>query len=348
MCKRNTRRSPGSEVSGRTLAREPMKKSMLLIILLLALLIPMAAGAASPEIPAYGGKTVIELNDNVPGFEPEELRGEDFVRYSELDALGRSGQAVACVSRKALPTELRGEIRSALPSGWEEVRYDGVIDGSYLYARCHLISYDLGGENDDVRNFLTGTRFFKQEGLRPYEEKVARYLQRSANHVLYRVTPVYDGDALVAKGVQMEACSVEDSGKTVSFNVFVYNVQPGVIIDYTSGKSERDPDYVTPEEAAAAEAAAAQTAASSETAATPAPTSTRRPLISLEALESTGAGPKDIPLGTTYVFDHKTFLFHTPTCPAVDDIYNMNVEYFTGTRDEAIIRGYNPCSRCSP
>ena len=326
-----------------------MKKSMLLLILLLALLIPMAAGAASPEIPAYNGNTVIELNDNVPGFTPEELRAEDFARYSELDALGRSGPAVACVSRKTLPTELRGEIHSALPSGWEEARYDGVIDGSYLYARCHLISYDLGGENDDVRNFLTGTRFFKQEGLRPYEEKVARYLQRSANHVLYRVTPVYEGDALVAKGVQLEACSVEDTGRTVSFNVFVYNVQPGVIIDYTSGKSERDPNYVTPEEAAAAEAAAAQaTAAAPGADATPVPTSTRRPLISLEAIGNTGAGPKDIPLGTTYVFDNKTFLFHTPTCPAVDDIYNMNVEYFTGTRDEAIIRGYSPCSRCSP
>ena len=327
-----------------------MKKRMLLIILLLALLIPIAAGAASPEIPAYSGKTAIELNNNVPGFTPEELRAEDFVRYSELDALGRSGQAVACVSRKALPTELRGEIHSALPSGWEEARYDGVIDGSYLYARCHLISYDLGGENDDVRNFLTGTRFFKQEGLRPYEEKVARYLQRSANHVLYRVTPVYEGDALVAKGVQLEACSVEDSGKTVSFNVFVYNVQPGVIIDYTSGRSERDPSYITPEEAAAAEAAAAAASATVAAGAdaTPAPTSTRRPLISLESLEQAGKGPKDIPPGTTYVFDYKTFLFHTPSCPAVDDIYNMNAEYFTGTRDEAILRGYSPCSRCRP
>ena len=330
-----------------------MKKTMLVLILLLALLIPMAAGAAAPEIPAYDGKTVIELNDNVPDFSPEELRAEDFVRYSELDELGRSGPAVACVSRKAVPTLLRGEIHSALPSGWEEARYDGLVDGSYLYARCHLISYDLGGENDDVRNFLTGTRFFNQEGLRPYEEKISQYLQRSANHVLYRVTPVYDGDALVAKGVQLEASSVEDSGKTVSFNVFVYNVQPGVIIDYMSGASERAPNYVTPEEAAAAEAAAAAAAAAASGApagadATPAPTSTRRPLISLEALESAGTGPKDIPLGTTYVFDHKTFLFHTPSCPAVDDIYNMNAEYFTGTRDEAIIRGYSPCPRCSP
>ena len=328
-----------------------MKKTILLLILAFALLIPSAAWAALPEIPAYSGETVIELNHNVPGFTPEEMTAQDYISYSELDELGRCGQATACLSRKALPTALRGEITGGLPTGWVEARYDDVIDGYYLYSRCHLISYDLGGRNDDARNFLTGTRCLNTRGLQPYEEKISDYLHRTSNHVLYRVTPVYEGDNLLAKGVQLEAYSVEDSGKTVSFNVFAYNVQPGVIIDYATGESERDPDYVTPEQAAAA-AAAAEAALSADgpasTDATPAPAVTRRPLISLESLDSLGKERKDIPPGTTYVFDQKTFTFHATTCPAVDDIYNMNKEFFTGSRDEAIIRGYSPCSRCNP
>lgn len=331
-----------------------MKKTMLLLLLALALLIPSAAWAAAPEIPAYRDEQVIELNDNTPDFSPEEMTASNYVRYSELDALGRSGSAMACLSRTAIPTALRGEIGGALPSGWVEARYDDVIDGRYLYSRCHLISYDLGGSNDDVRNFLTGTRFFNTEGLRPYEEKIADYLRRTENHVLYRVTPVYEGDNLLATGVQLEACSVEDAGKTVSFNVFVYNVQPGVIIDYATGNSERDPDYLTPAQQAAAAAAAesaAQAAAAADVTspdATPAPAVTRRPLISLESLENLGTGQKSIPPGTTYVLDQKTFTFHTTTCPLVDKIYDMNKEFISGTRDDAILRGYSPCSSCSP
>jgi len=329
-----------------------MKKQIVLLLLLAALLIPAPAWAAVPVIPDYSGETAVELDGSKPDFSPAELTTQDFFAYSELDALGRPGPATACLSRAALPQVLRGEISGALPVGWVEARYDDLIDGGYLYSRCHLISFSLGGSNDDERNFLTGTRFFNAEGLRPWEDRVAQYLHRSANHVLYRVTPVYEGDELVARGVQIEAMSVEDSGKTVAFNVFVHNVQPGVLIDYLTGESARDPDYVSP--AKAAEAAAAESAAAAPAAepagaeTTPAPKSTRRPLISLEGLESLGKDHEAAPLGTTYVFDHKTFTFHSPSCPLVDDIYSMNKEFFSGSRDEAIIRGYSPCSRCSP
>lgn len=329
-----------------------MKKYMMLLILAFALLLPSAAWAALPEIPPYSGEAVVELNHNVPGFTPEEMTTQDYISYSELDEFGRCGPVMACLSRNALPTALRGEIAGALPTGWVEARYDDVIDGYYLYSRCHLLSYDLGGKNDDGRNFLTGTRALNARGLQPYEEKIADYLLRTSNHVLYRVTPVFEGANLLAKGVQLEAISVEDSGKTVSFNVFAYNVQPGVIIDYATGESERDPSYISPAQAAAAAAAAeeAAQAASGPASAegTPPPAVTRRPLISLESLENLGKEHQDIPPGTTYVFDNKTFTFHATTCPYVDDIYNMNKEFFTGTRDEAIIRGYSPCSRCSP
>ena len=323
-----------------------MKKTIPALLLLLALLFPTTAWAAAPEIPDYDGELTVELNHNTPGFTPEERVTENHIAYSELDALGRSGPATACLSREDFPTTLRGEIASALPSGWVTARYEGLIDGAYLYTRCHLIPYELGGLNDDVRNFLTGTRFFNAEGLHPYEQKVAAYLRRTTNHVLYRVTPVYDGEALVAKGVQLEAYSVEDSGKTVCFNVFVYNVQPGVLIDYDTGDSERDPDYAAAAAAEAEAIAAVLPAATADAAAeTPAPTHTPRPLISLQSLTTEHT---DAPLGTTYVLDKKTYQFHNPTCTQVDEIYNYNKEYFSGTRDEALLQGYNPCSICNP
>ena len=175
-----------------------MKKFIVLLILAFALLIPSAAWAALPAIPAYSGEAVVELNHNVPGFTPEEMTAQDYISYSELDELGRCGPVTACLSRRALPTALRGEITGALPTGWVEARYDDVIDGYYLYTRCHLLSYDLGGKNDDGRNFLTGTRALNARGLQPYEEKISDYLLRTSNHVLYRVTPVFEEDNLLA------------------------------------------------------------------------------------------------------------------------------------------------------
>ena len=171
---------------------------------------------------------------------------EAFENYSDLDFLGRCGVAYANICKELMPTEERGEIGMVKPSGWHTVKYSDRIDGNYLYNRCHLIGYQLAGENANEKNLITGTRYLNVTGMLPFENEVADYVESTGNHVLYRVTPVFDGDNLVASGVQMEAESVEDNGAGVFFNVYVYNVQPGVIIDYATGDSEADPGYGVP------------------------------------------------------------------------------------------------------
>ncbi len=214
-----------------------IKKCVLPLFLIIALLFPSAAYAAG-DIPEFNGAAVIELSGNSPAFLPEDLAAEDYAVYSELDALGRVGPASACISRKAFPAQLRAESGDNLPVGWQTVRYDDVIDGRYLYSLCHLIAPALSGAGSDARNVFTGTRYLHSEIMRPYEEMIEDFLRRTAYHVLYRVTPCYHGDELVPFGVQMEAYSVEDAGKSVCFNVFAYNIQPGVSIDYQSGDSK--------------------------------------------------------------------------------------------------------------
>lgn len=198
------------------------------------------------DIPEYSGKAYCEVNDNVPGFSDDELVTEAFENYSNLDFLGRCGVAYANICKELMPTEERGEIGMVKPSGWHTVKYSDRIDGNYLYNRCHLIGYQLAGENANEKNLITGTRYLNVTGMLPFENEVADYVESTDNHVLYRVTPVFDGDNLVASGVQMEAESVEDKGAGVFFNVYVYNVQPGVIIDYATGASEADPGYGVP------------------------------------------------------------------------------------------------------
>lgn len=200
------------------------------------------------DIPIYSGEAYCEINGNVPYFSEDEMVTEAFENYSDLDFLGRCGVAYANICKEIMPTEERGEIGMIKPSGWHTVKYNDRIDGNYLYNRCHLIGYQLAGENANEKNLITGTRYLNVTGMLPFENEVADYVESTGNHVLYRVTPVYDGDNLVASGVQMEAESVEDKGAGVSFNVYVYNVQPGVIIDYATGDSEADPDYVVPGE----------------------------------------------------------------------------------------------------
>ena len=190
------------------------------------------------DIPKYNDKIYIDINNNVPYFEESDYTTESFERYSDLDALGRCGVAFANVSKETMPPDgdERGSISSVKPTGWEQAKYDG----EYLYNRCHLIGYQLSDENANELNLITGTRFFNVEGMLPFENKVAEYIkENSNNHVLYRVTPVFDGDNLLATGVEMEAYSVEDQGQGVCFNVFVYNVQPGVTIDYATGQSSK-------------------------------------------------------------------------------------------------------------
>lgn len=191
------------------------------------------------NIPEYRGISYAVLNDNIPLFMEEELVAESFEYYSELDLFGRCGEAMACIGLDTMPIEERGAIGSVKPSGWHTIKYD-CVDGKYLYNRCHLIGYQLTGENANEQNLITGTRYLNVEGMLPFENKVADYVQETGNHVLYRVTPLYEGENLVANGVIIEAYSIEDMGAGICLNVYCYNVQPGVIIDYATGDSWLD------------------------------------------------------------------------------------------------------------
>lgn len=188
------------------------------------------------DIPEYSGEDYIILNNNVPNFSDSDLTTTSFEEYSPLDSLGRCGVAYANVGTDIMPTEKRESISSVKPSGWQSVKYD-IVEGKYLYNRSHLIGYQLTAENANARNLITGTRYFNATLMLPYENMVADYIKETNNHVLYRVTPLFEGNNLVATGVQMEAKSVEDNGEGIEFNVFVYNVQPGITIDYATGNN---------------------------------------------------------------------------------------------------------------
>ncbi len=191
------------------------------------------------DIPKYTGLPYIAVNDNVPGFTKEELTTDSFEEYSELDGLGRCRVAYASVGTDLMPDEKRGSIGKVKPSGWHSVEYD-IVEGGSLYNRCHLIGYQLTAENANEKNLITGTRYLNTEGMLPFENMVADYVRETKNHVLYRVTPLFEGGDLVARGVQMEAMSVEDQGEGILFNVYCYNVQPGISIDYATGDSRPD------------------------------------------------------------------------------------------------------------
>lgn len=192
-------------------------------------------------IPEYDDEPYFILNDNQPDFDLGDFTTESFETYSSLDYLGRCGVAYANVGLDLMPTEDRESIYEVKPSGWQSVRYD-FVDGESLYNRCHLIAFQLTGENANERNLITGTRYMNTEGMLPFEEMIGDYVRETGNHVLYRVTPIFEGTNLVAAGVQMEAISVEDEGEGICFNIYVYNVQPGVIIDYATGDNELDED----------------------------------------------------------------------------------------------------------
>ncbi len=190
------------------------------------------------NIPDYDGKAYVELNGNVPEFsKSEKTYSESFEEYGKLDSLGRCTYAVSCIGKDLMPTEKRGSIGSVKPSGWHISKYD-FVDGKYLYNRCHLIGYQLTAENANERNLITGTRYLNVEGMLPFENDVADYIEITNNHVYYKVTPIFEGNNLVANGVQMQAYSVEDNGQGISFNVYCYNVQPGVAIDYATGDNQ--------------------------------------------------------------------------------------------------------------
>lgn len=193
--------------------------------------------ATEIEVPAYNGEAYVEINNNKPYFKKDEINVETFEKYSELDSLGRCGVAYANISEETMPDGERGQIGSIKPSGWHTAKYPDIIEDLYLYNRCHLIAWCLSGENANEKNLITGTRYMNIKGMLPFEEKVAKYIDETGNHVLYRVTPIFEGRNLVASGVLLEAYSVEDRGTGIQFCVYCFNVQPGIEIDYVNGES---------------------------------------------------------------------------------------------------------------
>ena len=283
------------------------------------------------EIPAYSGTPYTEVNGNQPYFTEEELTTQSFETYSELDSLGRCGVAYANVGQDLMPTEPRGEIGAVKPTGWHLVKYDNV-DGKYLYNRCHLIAYMLAAENANPQNLITGTRYLNVQGMLPFETKVCDYVKNTGNHVLYRVTPIFDGDNLLADGVLMEAYSVEDAGEGISFCVFAYNVQPGIGIDYATGDNwaEGSGTY--------------QSTVASVAEETPVPQPETDTAVQITPESS---APQESQ-GITYVLNTNTMKFHYPTCSSVDDMKEKNKQIYTGSREEVINMGYVPCKRCNP
>lgn len=260
------------------------------------------------NIPDYDGKAYVELNGNVPEFsESEKTYSESFEEYGKLDSLGRCTYAVSCIGNDLMPTEKRGSIGSVKPSGWHISKYD-FVDGKYLYNRCHLIGYQLTAENANERNLITGTRYLNVEGMLPFENDVADYIEITNNHVYYKVTPIFEGNNLVANGVQMQAYSVEDNGQGISFNVYCYNVQPGVAIDYATGDNQ----------------AVASSSAS---------------------VTSTSYDEAD---KKTYIVNTKTKKFHNPDCDGAKKMSSSNKKKYKGTRDSLISNGYSPCQKCNP
>ncbi len=275
------------------------------------------------EIPAYSGDAYTAVNDNIPYFSDEEYTTDAFELYSSLDSLSRCGTAFANICPELMPTEERGEIGSIFPSGWHTVKYNNLIDGNYLYNRCHLIGYQLAGENDNEKNLITGTRYLNVEGMLPFENSIDEYVETTGNHVLYRVTPVFEGSNLLASGVLMEACSVEDEGSGIQFNVYCYNVQPGIIIDYATGDSMEGTE---------------NSSADTDT------SNTARVRTSMADNEITGNDADSM----EYVLNTHTKKFHYPSCSSVSQMKEENRSDFTGSREDLISQGYEPCKNCNP
>ena len=287
--------------------------------------ITTASSFSLSDVPAYSGKAYTSVNGNVPYFTAAELTTTSFETYSDLDTLGRCGVTYACIGQDLMPTKERGSIGMVKPTGWHTVRYDDLVDGKYLYNRCHLIGYQLTGENANTQNLITGTRYLNIEGMLPFENMVADYIQETNNHVLYRVTPIFEGNNLLANGVLMEGYSVEDKGAGVSYCVFAYNVQPGIEIDYATGESKL------------ADSAQQEEQKTATVTSTPSPEPEKQePATGSEASQA------------DYILNTNTKKFHYPTCSSVNDMKEKNKQEFFGTRDEAISNGYSPCGRCKP
>ena len=280
--------------------------------------LPTSAGKFDySKVPAYSNSAYYVVNNNTPYFTASDYSSTSFERYSNLDSLGRCGVAYACVGIDLMPTEERGSIGQVKPTGWQTVKYD-IVEGKYLYNRCHLIGYQLSGENANTKNLITGTRYLNVTGMLPFENMVADYVKETKDHVLYRVTPIFEGNNLLAAGVLMEGYSVEDDGDGICFCVFVYNVQPGIKIDYANGNSEL-----------------IGSSGDNNSEVTPPPTEDDTP----------SNPPSD---SHTYILNTNTKKFHYPSCSSVDQMSEKNKKTYTGSRDDVIAQGYDPCKRCNP
>ena len=256
----------------------------------------------------YQGEPYVVINDNNPDFTEADMTTASFESYGELDGLGRCTTAYANIGKDLMPTEKRGSIGEVKPTGWQTAKYDNV-DGKYLYNRCHLIGYQLTGENANAKNLITGTRYLNVDGMLPFENMVADYIKETNNHVLYRVTPVFSGDNLVASGVQMEAKSVEDNGDGILFNVYCFNAQPGIAIDYATGNSHLDDSIVA------------------------------------DASKSTTAADANV---QTYILNTNTKKFHKESCNSAKSMDASNKKIYTGSRKALIDMGYEACGVCKP
>lgn len=280
------------------------------------------------DVEAYTGQAYAVVNGNRPYFSEDELNGPSYEYYSELDELGRCGVACARIGVDLMPAEKRESISHVEPTGWQSVKYDNV-DGKYLYNRCHLIGFQLAGENANEKNLITGTRYLNVDGMLPYENMIADYVKETENHVLYRVTPVFEGDNLVASGVLLEAQSVEDRGEDIEFCVYVYNVQPGIAINYATGESNAETNEPEPGPEVNKEEAASFVRAEA-----PEP----EPEIVQEPVSQ----------GTDYILNTNTKKFHYPGCGTIKQMNESNKLPYTGTREEIIAQGYDPCRKCNP
>ena len=332
------------------------------------------------DVPEYSGKPFSELTGNVPLFSEKEKSSTDsFEQYNDLDFLGRAGVAYANLSPELLPTEERGPIGQIRPSGWHTVKYNDLIDGNYLYNRCHLIAYSLAGENANEKNLITGTRYLNVEGMQPFEEQVLGYISSTRNHVLYRVTPIYSGNNPLASGVEMEAWSVEDQGKGVSFHVYCYNVQPGIEIDYTNGDSRREDGKTTDSKESTekntrsesnnrsegisdnnTESSATKNTENTTESSKNTTQSTENPGGGLvpdngdgktitpgEETTSSDSGDRSAKTeGQTYILNTNTKKIHLPTCKSVSEMKKKNRKEVTSTIEELKEKGYTPCKRC--
>ncbi len=315
-----------------------------------------AGNTGADSIPAYAGEPYVIINDNIPAFQSTDLVTQSYEYYSDLDELGRCGTAVSCIGQDLMPTEKRGSIGMVKPTGWQTVKYD-FVDGKYLYNRCHLIGYQLTAENANEKNLITGTRSLNVDGMLPFENMTADYIKETGNHVLYRVTPLFEGSELVARGVFMEAQSVEDNGAGIQFYVFCYNVQNGVVIDYASGSSTAGdtiaswPDTTmdssnssgsTPSGTDLSTGSAASGTAvdpAADGAASDTPSSTEQPPISTGGTQS---------VSSSYVLNTNTNKFHDPGCSSLSQANGSNLQNYDGTRENLIAQGYSPCKRCNP